>query len=170
MNSKLRSMIFVVGTLALGCAGTLPPPDGSCGVFTAGQWDNRLGANLLPQSEVERQVRLALDGTTLTTDIKLMDMTENCRALNGFSVYTLDGPWQDGKYNVLGTTTCWSKIIKVAKPGDGNWLHSALIHELFHAMQKCSATPPIDSGSDDWHSNWVRDGIYDAIDFERGLK
>lgn len=153
-----------------GCAGTLPPPDGSCGVWSGGQYTNRLGANELPQPVLEKAVRLALDGASLTTDFRLMDQTENCRMLNGYTVYTRPGPWQDGKYNVLGTTTCWAKVIQVAVPASGNWAHSALIHELFHAMQDCKATPPLDPGATEFHENWVRDGIYTAIDFERGLQ
>ncbi len=157
------------------CAGTLPPPSGSCGVRAAGNIDDRLKDDGLKDSDVEDMVQRALDATTFTTDFRLNDQTENCKALQGFNVYTKPpGAFRtitsDGKNTwVLGYTICWQKLIVVAAPENKLWRRSALIHELIHAIQKCEAPRPTDEGGDPDHANWGRDNIFWSIDYEMGL-
>ena len=157
------------------CAGTLPPPSGSCGVRAAGNIDSRFTSDGLTDEIVEDMVERALDGTTFTTDFRLNDQTENCRNLQGYNVYTKPpGAFQlltsKGAIEwVLGYTTCWQKLIVVSAPENKMWRRSALVHELIHAIQKCEAPRPVDPDGDPDHANWHRDNIYGAIDYEMSL-
>lgn len=160
-------MRFLVLILISGCATVDFTNDNSCGVSIGGDYDNRFAKSVLQMSDVEQAVFRAIDGASLTTDHKLMDSTQNCKNLNGFSIYTKkSNSYMLNNQLVSGHTECWVKIIVIATPMDGNWNHSALIHQLFHAMQKCQPKYPIDRGSDYHHANWRRDGIFDAIAFQ----
>jgi hypothetical protein len=165
-------MRYLSLVLLASCAGSLPPPSGSCGVMAAGNFEQRFKSDGLTDEIVEDMVKRALNGTTFTTDWRLSDQTENCRMLQGYNVYTRPPgaftiTMSDGRpLSVTGYTTCWQKLIVVAAPGNGVWRQSALIHELFHAMQNCKAPRPVDIGGDPDHSNWARDNIYWSIDAE----
>lgn len=169
MNPKLLAMLSVA---LLGCAG-IPPgrPDGNnCGLIAAGNLDTRQPVEGLAAILADR-LDAALDATTFSTDPSFLDMTENCQNLVGYRVFVRDVPdWQDeyGRdFRVAGTTSCWTKTIIVGTPESGNWRHSAIVHELFHAMQKCEAIQPPDVGNDTAHAGWIRFGTYDAIERTR---
>jgi hypothetical protein len=168
MNSK----ILLFALLTLSCAGVPPGrPDGNnCGLIAAGNFDTRLPMEGLAAILADR-LDAALDATTFTTDPSYLDMTENCQRLVGYRVWVRSAPdWEDdwGRgFRVAGTTSCWTKIIMVGTPASGNWRDSAIVHELFHAMQECEAIQPPDIGNDTAHAGWVRYGTFDAIERTR---
>lgn len=155
-----------------GCAGIPPGSPGfnSCDAVAAGTYEELGRASTLTQTDVERGVKVTLDAATLTTDVNLHDQTENCRRLIGYRIYTVPEenfiyPY-DGKTLVSGFTVCRYKYIVVGTPKVGGFRKSSLVHELFHALQACEAPPPNDNGTPSpGHENWVRDGIYNAIDW-----
>ena len=164
-----------------GCAAIRPDGQANCLVAAAGDFDNRFDPPTLFQPTLDHLVDRALDAASLTTDFRLNDQLENCRKLVGFRVYTKP-TWnfmvnlKDSKdgitkvTSVSGYTECWGKYIVVGTPlraGRTWWSESSVVHELFHAMQHCESPPPTDPGYDDDHSNWYRDGIFSAIDYER---
>lgn len=67
--------------------------------------------------------------------------------------------WSFGR-QVQGLTYCenGNVIIGNSLPKD-----SALAHEIVHALQNCTPLEPYND-KDLFHSNWKRDGLYDAID------
>lgn len=165
------AMLFA--TTFCGCAGVPPgnPGFNSCDVVVAGDYKDRFAPSRLTQKDVERGVRVTLDAATLTTDYRLNDQTENCRMLVGYKVYTMPTldfllP-QDGKTWVSGFTLCSSRLIVVGTPATGvDWRESSLVHEFFHALQGCVGLPPEDPGlPSKFHDNWIRDRIFDAIDW-----
>lgn len=79
----------------------------------------------------------------------------------GFSIVHMDaGTWEDVGREVSGLTRCDLRVMII---GNQPVTKGALAHEYVHALQNCDPMPPIDD-SDPYHSNWVRDGIYDAIE------
>lgn len=166
----MRRTLLAACLALTGCAGTVPPEGFySCDVVPAGDYDSRFAPSGLRQEHVNRAVKAALDGATFATDIRLHDQTENCRKLQGYRVYTkatfaydLTGQMANGH------SVCLLKYIVVGTPEPLDWRASALVHELFHAMQECVGTPPADPGFEQYpgHENWVRDGILRAIDYE----
>jgi len=137
----------------------------TCGITVAGDYDDRFAPSWLTNEKLQRVVDKAIEATSLTTDYVLMDQTENCKAMQGYSVYTKDTVyWESYGRRVAGTTNCWTKIVIVNTPTDGNETMTSLVHELFHVMQKCNARAPIDKGLDEDHANWYRDGILWAIE------
>jgi hypothetical protein len=91
--------------------------------------------------------------------------------LNGYYVVEKDvQDWFDhgNGVPVVGLTNCDERTITVA------WMapeYGALTHEMAHALQGCQPLPPFDDTDfDHWaHSNWLRDGIYEAIEAEKEL-
>jgi hypothetical protein len=168
MNKLTITLLFLSG-----CA-SIPPGEGfySCDAIVAGDYDDRFAKSSLTREDLNRGVRVALDAATLTTDIELSDQVRNCRRLMGFRVYTKKefdflAPW-DNKTSISGYASCQLNMIVVGTPTDGNWRDSSLVHELFHAMQDCSPTPPEDVGlPSPGHDNWIRDGIFSAIEWSR---
>ena len=163
-----RALLGACLTFA-GCAAIHPDGTSNCLISVAGDVDDRLAISPLTQVELDKQVNKALDAATFTTDWRLNDPLTNCSALVGYRVYTKrTGNWlrPDG-LRISGETSCWSKMITVGSGGPKDWNYSAIVHELFHAMQHCESPPPTDPGYDDDHSNWYRDGIFSAIDYER---
>jgi hypothetical protein len=160
-----RSLLAVVA--ALSCA-PLAPPRGNCGVTVGGNIDSRFKSDGLTDAIAQEMLDRALRATSLTTDPQLLYPEDLCRNLVGYSIYTKPpvGPFLLDGQRVMGYTECWFKMIVVAAPADGNWAHSPLIHEYFHAFQKCHAPLPVDTGQSKDHSNWSRDGINDAIQTE----
>jgi hypothetical protein len=61
---------------------------------------------------------------------------------------------------VAGLTDCFSSRIWI---GTGVFDVNAFTHELAHLAQNCNSPQPNDPGLDSDHSNWNRDGIFDAI-------
>lgn len=85
--------------------------------------------------------------------------------LNGFAVYTdAHETFFSNGVRVGGWCSCRARVIVVGTPGDGVWARSALVHELFHAMQGCDAPLPVDDGLDADHANWHRDGLFAALE------
>lgn len=162
--------IIVALMILSGCA-AIQPLTGDCGIVPGGDIDDRLGISTLTQDQINTAVSRAIDGASFTTDFRLGDQTENCRKLVGYKVYTKKTyVFKSVGVRVTGITECWNKIIVVGTPADSNFVqHSALIHEIFHAMQSCVTPDPVDVtgyGADQDHKNWVRDNIYWAIDYE----
>ena len=151
----MRRALLAAALLWQGCAGIPPGQEGflSCDMLAAGDFEDRLAPSGLRQEDVNRAVRVALDAATFTTDLDLHDTTTNCRRLVGYRVYTM--PTENfqhvqTKTQVSGYTVCAWKHIVVGTPHTGTkpgeWRDSALVHEIFHAMQECTATPPEDEG------------------------
>lgn len=155
------------------CA-AIPPGEGfqSCDMVAAGDYDDRLAPSGLTREVVNRGVRAALDAATFTTDPRLSDTVENCRKMMGWRAYSKAkqdflAPW-DNKTMISGFSACTGKYMVVGTPTEGDWRDSSLVHELFHVMQECEGTPPEDKGSPSpHHQNWIRDGIFNAIDAQR---
>jgi len=71
-------------------------------------------------------------------------------------------PW---RRDVAGMTECDLSRIYI---GTGPYRDNAYAHELAHLAQNCNSPLPIDEHLDYDHSNWNRDGIYDAIFLSQG--
>lgn len=155
--------------LLTSCAALPPKVPGSnnCGMLIGGDFDTH-GPSGLTFEVLADRLDAALDATTFTTAPALMDMTENCEALVGYKVYSKkEWSWPDpyGRgFNVGGLTWCNTKTMVVGTPESGNWRKSSLVHELIHGMQKCAAEQPPDIGKDVDHADWIRHGIYAAIE------
>lgn len=42
---------------------------------------------------------------------------------------------------------------------------TAFAHEAVHMAQNCEAPLPVDEGWDEGHANWVRDGLFNAVEW-----
>jgi hypothetical protein len=115
------------------------------------------------------------DAASTVTDWRFNDMTENCTMLVGYHItinpeFSWPDPWNrinpntGERMNISGITDCISRVIEVGTPKNNDWRYSSIVHELFHAIQKCDAPLPSDRPEDDMHANWVRDNIYQSID------
>ncbi len=84
----------------------------------------------------------------------------NC-SLRGYKLVVIDVEswWSFGRM-VAGLTYCQNGNVII---GNSPPRKSALAHEMVHALQNCYPLGPYDE-KDFYHSNWRRDGIYDAID------
>lgn len=72
-------------------------------------------------------------------------------------------PW--GR-KVAGYTLCPTKTMVV---WDTDYPKlSSFAHELGHALQYCESKKPVDEGLDEDHSDWHREGIFQAIDKVQG--
>lgn len=155
--------IFPV-VLFLSCAGVPPgkPQSNDCGL-TIVEGANR--AHLSGETLAERLGRM-LDVMTLTTDYRFLEPLDVCQRMVGFRIYTREeNNWVDSwGRDIAGATSCLNKTIEVGSPPLGDWHYTALVHELFHVAQNCVALKPIDVGTDEDHANWIRDGIFDAIE------
>ena len=137
----------------------------NCGISVAGDYDDRFGESWLTPELLQVGVDKAIAATASTTDYTLMDQTENCKAMQGYNVYTKKTVYfENFGRRVAGFTNCFTKIIVINTPEVLRVENSPLVHELFHVMQRCSARPPVDKGLDEDHANWYRDGIVWAIE------
>jgi hypothetical protein len=149
-------------TLVLVACGA--PRTTPCGIQVGGDRVDSSAVSSLTQADLDSAVRRALDGATYTTDPRLADGAENCRAMEGFTVFTRSTPtFTDEAEEDFGVTRCWASEVVVGTPESGSWELSGLVHELFHVMQRCSTPMPIDVGRDSHHSNWDRDRIIFGI-------
>lgn len=157
------------------CVGVPPgkPGGNNCGIRMGGDATGH-GQGTMFESQLSELVDAALDAATLTTDFRFLDQIENCQAMVGYTLFTMPTPdWQSPWYpnfRVAGLTSCVSRIIVVGTPASGDWRDGATVHELFHVMQHCDAPHPNDIGNDSDHSNWYRDGVFDAIERARTYK
>ena len=172
----MRLLLYSLIACSISCASL--SVRGACGVELRGDWFAQHvepeaidASTALDRDTLDRAVNAALDAATFTTDFRLMDQTENCKALDGLRVFTVQEPsftLSTGRV-VNGVSDCLGHYVLVGTPTDGApWSHSALVHEFLHAMQQCSPPLPIDDRLDADHANWKRDHFYDAIDRSRG--
>ncbi|MDP2270914.1 MAG: hypothetical protein Q8K32_09300 [Archangium sp.] len=144
--------LLLLALMVTGCAAAHETP---CGIDVGGDRDDPNAPSSLTAAALQSAVRRALDGATFTTDPHLSDSAENCKAMEGFTVYTRAAPsFIDDGEEVFGATRCWNFEVIMGTPESGDWGQSGLVHELFHVMQRC--TPPR-------HENWERDGIFLGI-------
>jgi len=90
-------------------------------------------------------------------NVQLLDdfVPDAAARLRGWTYFVHAFPWQydpaplvaNDEYFVYGLTWCSSKTIEVSKTGDASWCHTALLHEMIHAV---SCDDPKDSS----HANW----------------
>lgn len=140
------------------------PHQSPCGIDVGGDRLDPQALSSLDSETLQSAVRRALDGATYTTDSRLADPAQNCRAMEGFTVFTRTTPsFMDEGEELFGATRCWAHEIIVGTPESGQWVFSGLVHELFHVMQRCSTPLPIDDGRDAKHANWNRDLILFGI-------
>lgn len=166
-----RAILSACLLLISSCASVSAEGFYSCDAVRAGDIDSRFTPSRLWQPAVIDAVRRALDAATFTTDYRLHDTLENCRKLIGLRIYTKSTPnWirdSDG-LRVSGEANCQLNMVTIGTPEDGDFHDSALVHELFHVMQGCEGTPPADDPAyAPGHENWIRDGIFNAIDAAR---
>jgi len=83
--------------------------------------------------------------------------------LNGVKIYVRRTAWWVDLWGrkIAGMTTCPVNLVEVGYAYEV--YDSALSHEIIHIMQGCYPPQPPTMGTDADHSNWVRDGIYNAI-------
>lgn len=156
--------------LLVGCASVNTDGSSNCLITAKGDWEQGNPEPPLPQGTLDDLVNRTLKAASFITDFRLNDQTANCQSLVGYQVYTVNKPsyelhWLDGKtYQVAGHTVCNGRYMVIGIPRSQNWYHSAIAHELLHAMQHCDAPQPTDDGEDSAHANWRRDNYYFAID------
>lgn len=92
-----------------------------------------------------------------TADARLTD----CKGLSAWRVEVQSTINFDtlAKGTVHGITHCNLNYIEI---GSDYPPQSSLTHEIVHVLQECVPLPPTDEQDPD-HSNWGRDGIYEAI-------
>lgn len=136
----------------------------SCGgpISVAGDHLDPSAPSTLTQADLDRVVALAIKLGNGTSDSRLHDVDPS--VLDGYRVHTMPvHVWtlDDGR-KVSGWTSCPTRTIVIGTPPSGVWEYSSLVHELFHAIEGCPRTVPVDEGCDEHHGNWVRDGLYAA--------
>lgn len=88
--------------------------------------------------------------------VSYMGHGENLKRYNIF--YHSVGSWKDPWGRAVGGyTICVTGEMHV---GTGKEVYA---HEMAHALQSCQSPLPIDESTDIDHSNWYRDGIFEAI-------
>lgn len=70
--------------------------------------------------------------------------------------------------SVAGFTNCPLMYLEIGT-SDPHVARSAYTHELLHAAQGCYTPLPTDDGLDRDHSNWNRDGLYNATNVVAGM-
>ena len=97
-------------------------------------------------------------------DLFKLSYEQICRSVSGWRLYSSNySAWIDPEgRGVMGLTACWYAAMQIGADRFG-W--NSYPHELAHVLQNCDPPPgtPDDYGTDARHSNWVRDGIYQAI-------
>lgn len=152
----------------IGCA-TTPPPEPSyfcttpCGAIIVAQ-------NGTPQYTCDEYgfVESLLVG-------EIRDQFPNaCYDFKGVLVWETPG-WSTfllPDREVSGWAECWLSRVHVhvndgfadkEKTQKVGLAHTAYAHEMIHIAQACMAPLPIDDKSDADHSNWYRDGLFQAI-------
>ncbi len=134
----------------------------SCkGVHLGGDWGGS-APSTLAQSDVDAAIDAVLQLGNETSDPRLHGV--GIEVFDGYTVYTEPTSVFTDEWGrrVMGWTTCATRTIVIGTPTTF-WSEASLTHELFHVMQGCHGTTPIDEGCDEGHANWTRDGIYSAI-------
>lgn len=86
---------------------------------------------------------------------------QSCAALHGWVVYVVPGQTHWGPTGgISGTAGCGFRGLAI-QIGDAPFHVGALSHEMAHAIQNCTPRGPNDTG--DYHANWARDGISEAL-------
>ena len=124
---------------------------------------------LLHSCENYAQVESTLSG------LIWMELPMACVAWRGLSAYELPGNETLMKENAgrpnerirrwAGWAECDLRRIQF-HAGEESWRKAqdtSFAHELIHIAQFCTTPLPVDKGRDQDHSNWDRDGFYDAI-------
>lgn len=161
-------MRYIVALMILSSCVAIPPSHpgtNNCGMSIGRDFDS-FNESWLEDWQLQDRLDAALDVAARSTDFRLSDMMENCRALVGYKVYTKEGTrWENvaGKM-VMGECHCAGKFIIISRSISGDYRDTSLVHEIIHAMQKCAPLEPLDEGQDKFHSNWIRDGIYENIE------
>jgi hypothetical protein len=63
---------------------------------------------------------------------------------------------------VAGVSYCYAGFFQINSAPFA--IQSSFAHEMVHILQGCNSPLPIDKHSDKDHSNWYRDGFYEAIE------
>lgn len=151
--------------LSMACGIGDPEADG-CGVVVGGDYFDRFASIWLTSKDIRESVNGAIHAGMFTKDERLADAKHFCDSLKGYRIYTRkESKFPIDSRMVAGYTECPWKTIIISTPASKNWLDTALVHELFHAAQRCSPPFPVDPNADPDHANWHRDGIYDAIQY-----
>jgi hypothetical protein len=153
-------------TLSLACCAASEPATfctTPCGLSVAAE-------NRKPQFACDDYVRVE---SALVAEVPSLPV---CRALRGSVAWELPGFTSVlGSRKVSGWTECnLSRFM--FHTGDGfiyedrdpaflrrGW-NTAFAHEALHLAQGCRAPLPVDEGWDEGHANWVRDGLFDAVE------
>lgn len=168
MKIRLLALSFLVS----GCSIIGHPlTPNSCHVNAAGDWDSRFADSWMNPEQLQESVDATLDSLQFTSDPRLQDTQAACGQLAGWNVYTVKAEqWDSWGVMIQGSASCWNRVIKIHTPPSHRWEETALVHEFMHVIQGCEALKPIDSGSDEDHANWQRDGVWSAIDAANGHK
>ncbi len=140
----------------------------SCGPARLGG-DYTVDANSTLTHEVlEQALAAAIEAGSWTTDPRLHH--QDGHALDGYTIFSEETfSFTLGDRQVLGWTTCATRTMVIGTPANEDWSNSALVHEIFHVMQNCQDTHPVDENADAAHGNWWRDSIYHSIVRARDL-
>jgi len=84
--------------------------------------------------------------------------------LKSVAIYFHDGDsWVNtNEIEIAGQALCNWNTIQISSSTPPS---SAYAHEMFHVFQGCKAPLPIDKKRDEDHADWIRSGIYEAIDY-----
>ena len=95
------------------------------------------------------------------------DIEAMCESIRGWELYSHpDTPWDYYGTRVAGLTTCQWGVVEIgSREGMHPFQQTPYVHEFAHAIQKCDAPLPLDPGTDGYHANWQRSGIYSAIEY-----
>lgn len=131
------------------------------GFPTRDETKGKLPPEWTPASLAEAESRFLMMLGKYSTDPKTLDA---CGKLKGWSIYPMPTPSFVDAYGrkVAGWTNCQLNFSVAGAGYPAKW---ALPHELVHALQRCEATGPVDPGQDDYHANWVRDGLRRVVDY-----
>lgn len=153
----MRYYLLVVPFLAA-CGGPAPTLLRNCNVQIESSWFGLY--------ELNKALTVVTFQAKSTTDSRLQDQENNCAAFDGWTikVHPTDVWYDRDGDKVAGLTWCDKRLMEIGTPESKKWWDSAFAHESFHVMQGCRSPLPIDSELDEDHSNWLRDGIYPAID------
>jgi hypothetical protein len=143
-----------------------PGYSNNCNMLIGSAHANWLEPSLFGDDTLQDALTTSLEALSAALDPRLQDPDAVCNRLSGYTLRThTPQNWIDSwGRDISGETYCRARVIVVGVNPGQDWRETALAHELVHAGQQCNSPAPIDPGLDESHANWLRDGIYSALE------
>jgi hypothetical protein len=162
----MKKLITIVMLMGCGPNGPQPICVTGCGMGFYGTYPDQ-EETWSCQDLTRAETRWIDTFTEFVKDPRFSTPDAMCSIFAGWQLWTYPNAqsWinRNGE-SVAGQTLCDYGVVQV---GTDTISKSAYAHELVHIIQGCEGTAPYEK--DVVHSNWVKDGIYHAIDIYQGF-